>query len=96
MSCKELGTSSCSSGGCIVLVLVVVLVLDTAYFSQRFRTRDGLNLRGDSSVCGISPANLAIRGRGRRRVPMTDEQEIALPGFRRYRHLRALLERAAS
>jgi hypothetical protein len=36
--------------GCIVLVPVVVLVLDTAYFSQRFRRPDGVNLREDASV----------------------------------------------
>jgi hypothetical protein len=40
----------------IVLVLVVVLVLGTAYFLPAFSTCDGLRLREDSSVCDIGPA----------------------------------------
>jgi hypothetical protein len=51
-------------------------------FSPVFSAYDGLDLREDSSVCDIGTANMAIRGRGRRRVRerCADERELVPTG----------------
>jgi hypothetical protein len=53
-------SSSCSFAHHIVLV--VVLVLDTAYFFLTFSNSDGLNVQEDSSVRDIGPAKMAWSG----------------------------------
>ena len=44
-------------GFLIVLVLVVVLVLETCVFSERFRITDELDLRESALVCHIGSAS---------------------------------------